>query len=212
MKIKLTESQFKFIFKEMRFDGKSTGLFSEEEPVTELYKSTYNNAAAQSLENGEEELALDFLKHSNEMGIPKLKGVYPPDVDGDGDTDADDAQHCTYSDHCDFDDDGYIDDTGEYIGITDIDADGIPDYEDEELAVDRFNITQRIKSELNSLNEYYSDPYLTTDPENKWDKLERDVGSCITDIIETHKDNFGYDSYGVIDAIYQVMDGMFPKV
>lgn len=62
------------------------------------------------------------------------------------------------------------------------------------------------------INEYYSDPYLTTDPENKWDRLEKDVGSCITDIIETHKDNFGYDSYGVIDAIYQVMDGMFPKV
>ncbi len=62
------------------------------------------------------------------------------------------------------------------------------------------------------IKEYYADPYLTTDPENKWDKLERDVGSCITDIIETHKDNFGYDSYGVIDAIYQVMDKMFPKV
>jgi len=156
MKIKLTESQFKFIFKEMRFDGKSTGLFSEEEPVTELYKSTYNNAAAQSLENGEEELALDFLKHSNEMGIPKLKGVYPPDVDGDGDTDADDAKHCTYSDHCDFDGDGYIDDTGEYnfygVGSSDIDADGIPDDEDDVLAVDRFNIGQRINSELNYLN------------------------------------------------------------
>ena len=94
MKIKLTESQFNHILKEMRFDGKSTGLFTEEEPV----------------------------------------------------------------------------------------------------------------------NEYYSDPYLTTDPENKWDKLEKDVGSCITDIVETHKDNFGHDSYAVIDAIYQVMDGMFQKV
>jgi len=67
-------------------------------------------------------------------------------------------------------------------------------------------------AEEEEINEYYSDPYLTTDPENKWDRLEKDVGSCITDIIETHKDNFGYDSYGVIDAIYQVMDGMFPKV
>tara|TARA_R110002110_G_scaffold403776_1_gene621691 strand:- start:2165 stop:2680 length:516 start_codon:yes stop_codon:yes gene_type:complete len=171
MKIKLTENQFQRIVKEMRFDGKSTGLFSDEEP--------------------------------------ELKGVYPPDVDGDGDRDGDDAKHCTYSDHCDFDYDGYIDDTGKYIGNHDIDADGIPDYKDDVLAVDRFDIEQRIKS---ALNEYYSDPYLTTDPENKWDKLEKDVGSCITDIVETHKDNFGHDSYAVIDAIYQVMDGMFQKV
>ena len=35
MKIKLTESQFNHILKEMRFDGKSTGLFSEEEPINE---------------------------------------------------------------------------------------------------------------------------------------------------------------------------------
>lgn len=62
------------------------------------------------------------------------------------------------------------------------------------------------------INEYFTDPYLTTDPENKWDRLEKDVESCITDIIETHKNDFGYDSYGVIDAVYQVMDRMFPKV
>jgi hypothetical protein len=62
------------------------------------------------------------------------------------------------------------------------------------------------------IKEYYDDPYLTIDPENKWDRLERDVESCIIDIIETHKNNFGHDSYGVIDAIYQVMDHMFPKV
>jgi|TARA_Y100000034_G_scaffold116114_1_gene154033 predicted enzyme involved in methoxymalonyl-ACP biosynthesis len=62
------------------------------------------------------------------------------------------------------------------------------------------------------INEYFTDPYLTTDPENKWDRLEKDVESCIYDIIETHKNDFGYDSYGVIDAVYQVMDKMFPKV
>ena len=162
MKIKLTESQFNHILKEMRFDSKSTGLFSEEEPVTELYKSTYKNAAADAVEQENDELAIKFLKHSNSKGIPD-----------------------------------------------DIDADGIHDSEDDELSVDRFDIEQRINS---TLNEYYSDPYLTTDPENKWDRLEKDVGSCITDIIETHKDNFGYDSYGVIDAVYQVMDKMFPKV
>ena len=35
MKIKLTEKQLKNIIKEMRFDGKSTGLFSEEESIDE---------------------------------------------------------------------------------------------------------------------------------------------------------------------------------
>ena len=35
MKIKLTENQFQRIVKEMRCDGKSTGLFSEEETVNE---------------------------------------------------------------------------------------------------------------------------------------------------------------------------------
>jgi len=62
------------------------------------------------------------------------------------------------------------------------------------------------------INEYYSDPYLTTDPEDKWSMLEKDVGGCIGDIVEKHKDNFGFDSYGVIDAIYQVMDGMFQRI
>jgi len=92
MKIKLTENQLQRILKEMRFDGKSTGLFSDEEPVNEYFAE-----------------------------VPK-------------------------------------------------------------------------------------------DKYNKWDRLERDVDSCIRSIIETHKDNFGYDSYGVIDAIYQIMDGMFQRV
>ena len=127
--------------------------------LKELYKSTYNSAASEAMERGDEELALDFLKHSNEMGIPKLKGVYPPDVDGDGDKDVEDAKHCTYSDHCDYDMDGYIDDSGEPVknydfygvGVSDIDADGIPDDVDNELSVDRFDIRQRIQSELNTM-------------------------------------------------------------
>ena len=136
MKIKITESQ-----------------------LEELYKSTYNNAAAKSVERGDDGLAIEFLKHSNEKGIPELKGVYPPDVDGDGDTDSDDAKHCTYSDHCDYDMDGFIDDTGNPVrnydfygvGDSDMDADGIPDDEDDELSVDRFDIRQRIQSELNTM-------------------------------------------------------------
>ena len=38
MKIKLTESQLKRVLKEMRFDGKSLGLFSEEETIDEARK------------------------------------------------------------------------------------------------------------------------------------------------------------------------------
>ena len=76
--------------------------------LKELYKSTYNSAAAESVEQGDDELALDFLHHSNEMGIPELNGA------------------------------------------SDIDADGIPDDEDDELSVDRFDIRQRIQSELNT--------------------------------------------------------------
>ena len=60
------------------------------------------------------------------------------------------------------------------------------------------------------INEYFSD--IPQPKYDKWDRLEGDVNSCIRSIIETHKDNFGYDSYGVIDAIYQVMDNMFQKV
>ena len=45
-----------------------------EEQLKELYKSTYNSAAAKSVEQGNDELALDSLHHSNEMGIPELNG------------------------------------------------------------------------------------------------------------------------------------------
>ena len=139
MKIKLTENQFQRIVKEMRFDGKSTGLFSEEEHIDEA------------------------------------------DVDSDGDKDVEDEELGWEGDPWD-----YI----EYGGFMD----------------DRFDSEQRIKS---TMNEYFSEP---KDKYNKWDRLERDVDSCIRSIIETHKDNFGYDSYGVIDAIYQIMDGMFQRV
>ena len=65
-------------------------------------------------------------------------------------------------------------------------------------------------SEEEPINEYFSDSY--EDKYDKWDRLERDVDSCVRSIVETHKDNFGHDSYAVIDAIYQVMDQMFQKV
>ena len=46
---------------------------------------------------------------------------------------------------------------------------------------------------------------------NKWDNLERDLSSCIEPLVEKYATEFGSDSYAVIDAIYQIMDGMFQK-
>lgn len=84
--------------------------------ISELYKSTYNSAAAKAMEEEDEELALDFLRHSNEMGIED-----EPNYDFYG------------------------------VDSSDLDADGIPDDMDDELSVDRFNIAQRIQSELNTM-------------------------------------------------------------
>jgi len=47
---------------------------------------------------------------------------------------------------------------------------------------------------------------------DKWSALERDVADALMPLVEKHKDNFGFDSYAVIDAIQQVFDGMFEKV
>jgi len=44
--------------------------------------------------------------------------------------------------------------------------------------------------------------------DDKWNQLERDV----RDLVDKHSKNFDKDSYEVIDAIYQVMDGMFQKI
>jgi hypothetical protein len=46
---------------------------------------------------------------------------------------------------------------------------------------------------------------------NKWNSLERELSSCIEPLIEKYAIDFGNDSYAVIDAIYQIMDGMFQK-
>ena len=46
----------------------------KEEGLNELNKSTYNNAAAKAMSKGDENLALDFLDHSNEMGIDDNQG------------------------------------------------------------------------------------------------------------------------------------------
>jgi len=58
------------------------------------------------------------------------------------------------------------------------------------------------------INEYYSDPYLTTEPQDKYQRLEKDLMG----IVDKYSGDFGVDSYGVIDVIYQVLDQMFPRV
>ena len=40
--------------------------------LNELNKTTYNSAAAKAVDRGDEDLAIEFLKHSNEMGIDPL--------------------------------------------------------------------------------------------------------------------------------------------
>ena len=48
--------------------------------------------------------------------------------------------------------------------------------------------------------------------DNKWNQLEKDVSDAIRPLVDKHSKNFGKDSYAVIDAIYQVIDGMFQKI
>lgn len=118
--------------------------------ISELYKSTYNSAASEAMEEEDEELALDFLRHSNEMGIDDNLRYDPTKVahkDGDHvvlDLDQDEDEF-TY----DEDDISYQD--NDWLVIDVDDTDGIPDDVDDELSVDRFNIQQRIQSELNTM-------------------------------------------------------------
>jgi hypothetical protein len=138
-----------------------------ESQLEELYKSTYNSAAAESVEQGNEELALDFLKHSNEMGIDNglrydpTKVVHKDDdhvvldLDQGEDEFTYDKDDITYQDNdwlvIDIDDEDKTNYDFYGVGSSDMDADGIPDDVDNELSVDRFDIRQRIESELNTM-------------------------------------------------------------
>jgi|15BtaG_2_1085339.scaffolds.fasta_scaffold19546_2 phage tail tape-measure protein len=69
-------------------------------------------------------------------------------------------------------------------------------------------IREEIKSTIKEKFEW--DDVLRSD--GKWDQLEKDVSNAIRPLVDKHSKNFGKDSYAVIDAIYQVMDGMFQKI
>lgn len=44
-------------------------------------------------------------------------------------------------------------------------------------------------------------------PDDKWDRLEKDMIA----LSDKYSNDFGVDSYGVADAMYQILDGMFQK-
>lgn len=63
-------------------------------------------------------------------------------------------------------------------------------------------------------NEYeiQSEDTFLNDSGDKWSKLEKDVSSAIIPLIDKYQNEFGSDSYAVIDAIEQIFDKMFEKV
>jgi hypothetical protein len=69
-------------------------------------------------------------------------------------------------------------------------------------------IKEEIKRAINEGFEW--DDVLGSD--DKWNQLEKDVSDAIRPLVDKHSKNFDKDSYEVIDAIYQVMDGMFQKI
>mgnify|MGYP003140928473 len=135
--------------------------------LKELYKSTYNSAAAKAVEEEDEELALDFLRHSNQMGIDDslkydpTKVVHKDDEHIVLDLDQDEDEFTYDEDDISYQDNDWLvidvndEDKTNYdfygVGPSDMDADGIPDDVDDELSVDRFDIRQRIESELNTM-------------------------------------------------------------
>ena len=48
--------------------------------------------------------------------------------------------------------------------------------------------------------------------DDKYHTLEKEVSGCIEPLVEKYKSDFGNDSYAVIDAILQIVDGMFQKI
>ncbi len=76
------------------------------------------------------------------------------------------------------------------------------------------NLVRKIIKE-DKLNEFDWDQVLDDQQQgrrpNKWNSLERELSSCIEPLIKKYSTDFGNDSYAVIDAIYQIMDGMFQK-
>jgi hypothetical protein len=60
-----------------------------------------------------------------------------------------------------------------------------------------------------NINDFDWDRVLKKDrkSQNKWESLEKELMA----LTEKYKNDFGVDSYGVIDAIYQILDSMYQK-
>ena len=71
-----------------------------------------------------------------------------------------------------------------------------------------------IKEELKSLKESWDlngmEDFKKSD--KKWDDLAEDLSSFIEPLIEKHSNSFDDGEYGVINAIYDILDNMFEKI
>lgn len=56
--------------------------------------------------------------------------------------------------------------------------------------------------------EYYHENYTP----DKWDLLEHDLRKYVEKLISDHRNNFNNDQYEVINAIEEIMEGMFARV
>ena len=62
---------------------------------------------------------------------------------------------------------------------------------------------------FNELNDFNWDDVLKGErtSQDKWSELEKDI----SELVEKYEGEFGTDSYGVVDAMYQILEGMFQK-
>ena len=78
----------------------------------------------------------------------------------------------------------------------------------QEAMVMDYNNFNKVNEDEDFLNDLLYGEESETSTMDKWESLEKDI----MNLVNKHSDKFGVDSYGVIDAIYQVMDQMFEKI
>jgi hypothetical protein len=71
-----------------------------------------------------------------------------------------------------------------------------------------YNNFNKVNEDEDFLNDLLYGEESETSTMDKWQVLEKDI----MNLVNKHSGKFGVDSYGVIDAIYQVMDQMFEKI
>ena len=77
----------------------------------------------------------------------------------------------------------------------------------EDMVMD-YNNFNKVNEDEDFLNDLLYGEESETSIMDKWQVLEKDI----MNLVNKHSGKFGVDSYGVIDAIYQVMDQMFEKI